>query len=66
MKAVFEYSDEHLGKCFLVIPKIRELSRALGNLVITFDNGDKRSIMVDDTAQAMKSILEAIEQFYDR
>ncbi|HOH97946.1 MAG TPA: hypothetical protein PL188_06500 [Candidatus Cloacimonadota bacterium] len=64
MKSVFEYTDEHLGRCFIVVPKIREVSKALGNLVITFDNGDKRSIMVDDTNQAIQDILDAINKFY--
>lgn len=64
MKSVFEYNDEHLGRCYIVVPKIREVSKALGNLVITFDNGDKRSIMVDDTNQAIQDILDAINKFY--
>lgn len=64
MKSVFEYTDEHLGRCFIVVPKIREVSKALGNLVITFDNGDKRSIIVDDTNQAIQDILDAINKFY--
>lgn len=64
MKSIFEYNDEHLGRCFIVVPKIREVSKALGNLVITFDNGDKRSIMVDDTNQAIQDILDAINKFY--
>ena len=49
MKAIFTYDDEQLGKSYIVIPKIREISRVLGNVVITFDNGDKRTLAVDDT-----------------
>ncbi len=64
MKAVFTYDDEHLGKCYIVIPKIREISKVLGNVVITFDNGDKRTISVDDTNAAVAQMLEAIEAFY--
>jgi len=64
MKSIFEYNDEHLGLCYIVVPKIREITKALGNLVITFDNGDKRTIMVDDTNLAIKEILEAINSFY--
>jgi hypothetical protein len=64
MKAVFTYDDEHLGKCYIVIPKIREISKVLGNVVITFDNGDKRTISVDDTNAAVALMLEAIEAFY--
>ncbi|NLK49306.1 MAG: hypothetical protein GX294_01505 [Candidatus Cloacimonetes bacterium] len=64
MKSIFTYEDEHLGKSYLVIPKIREISTALGNVVITFDNGDKISVDVADTKEAISHILEAIEKFY--
>ena len=64
MKAIFTYHDEHLGKSYIVIPKIRELSKALGNVVVTFDNGDKRTLAVDDTESAVQHMLEAIEAFY--
>ena len=64
MKAIFTYEDEHLGKCHIVIPKIREISRGLGNVVVTFDNGDKRTLAVDDTASAVQQMLETIEAFY--
>ena len=65
MKAIFTYNDEHLGKSYIVIPKIRELSKALGNVVVTFDNGDKRTLAVDDTESAVRQMLEAIEAFYE-
>ncbi len=64
MKAIFTYDDEHLGKSYIVIPKIREISKALGNVVVTFDNGDKRTLAVDDTTAAVKQMLDAIEAFY--
>ena len=64
MKAIFTYDDEHLGKTYFVIPKIREISKALGNVVVTFDNGDKRTLAVDDTAAAIAQMLDAIENFY--
>lgn len=64
MKAIFTYEDEHLGKSYIVIPKIREVSKALGNLVITFDNGDKRTLAVDDANATIKEMLEVIENFY--
>ena len=65
MKAIFTYHDEHLGKSYIVIPNIRELSKALGNVVVTFDNGDKRTLAVDDTESAVQQMLEAIEAFYE-
>jgi hypothetical protein len=64
MKAIFTYEDEHLGKSYIVIPKIREVSKALGNLVITYDNGDKRTLSVDDANTTIKEMLEVIENFY--
>ncbi|MDP2172548.1 MAG: hypothetical protein Q8M98_00835 [Candidatus Cloacimonadaceae bacterium] len=64
MKAIFTYDDEHLGKSYIVIPKIREVAKALGNLVITFDNGDKRSLAVADADAAITEILETIQKFY--
>lgn len=64
MKSIFTYEDEHLGKSYIVIPKIREVSTALGNLVITFDNGDKRAVDVPNTKEAITQILAAIEKFY--
>ncbi len=64
MKAIFTYDDEQLGKSYLVIPKIREISRVLGNVVVTFDNGDKRTLAVDDTQAAVQQMLNAIEKFY--
>ena len=66
MKYIYEYQDEHLGKCYLVIPKIRELSKALGNVVITFDNGDKRSLMVDDPDAVLSALLQALETYHAR
>ncbi len=64
MKAIFTYDDEHLGKSYLVIPKIREISKALGNVVVTFDNGDKKTLAVDDPNQVIETMLGVIEQFY--
>ncbi len=64
MTNIFEYQDEHLGKCYIVIPKIREISKALGNVVIVFDNGDRRSLMVDEPDVVINILLTALERFY--
>ncbi|HQF82516.1 MAG TPA: hypothetical protein PK707_06645 [Candidatus Syntrophosphaera thermopropionivorans] len=64
MKAIYTYDDEHMGKSYIVIPKIREISKVLGSVVITFDNGDKRTLAVDDPDAAIQQMLEAIENFY--
>ena len=64
MKAIYCYDDEHLGKSYIVIPKIREISKALGNVVVTFDNGDKKTLAVDDPSAVIAQMLEVIESFY--
>lgn len=64
MKNIYEYHDEHLGKCYIVIPKIREIAKALGNVVITFDNGDSRSLMVDNPDATIKLLLDVLEDYY--
>lgn len=66
MKAIFTYEDEHMGKSYIVIPKIREISNALGSVVVTFDNGDRRTLDVDDARAVIKQMLETIEAFYSR
>lgn len=38
MKSIYTYTDPHLGACHIVIPKIRQVGSALGNLLITFDS----------------------------
>ena len=64
MKSIYTYDDEQLGKSYIVISKIREISRVLGNVVLTFDNGDKRTLAVDDTQAVIQQMLDAIEKFY--
>lgn len=66
MTAIFTYNDEHLGKSYLVIPRIRELSKALGNVVVTFDNGDKKTLAVDDPDAVITQLLSVIEAYYQR
>lgn len=64
MKHLFEYQDEHLGNCYLVIPRIREIAKALGNVVITYDNGDKRTLMVDNPDAVIKHLIDTLESYY--
>ncbi len=56
--------DEHLGNNYIVIPKIREAHTALGNVVITFDNGDRRTLDVADAARTLAEIVAALEEYY--
>ncbi|MDD4276724.1 MAG: hypothetical protein PHT37_02395 [Candidatus Cloacimonetes bacterium] len=60
MKNIIEYKED-LGSSFIVVSKIRELHRGFGELVITFDNGDKRIIATEDPDTALKALLTAIE-----
>ncbi|MCB5295753.1 MAG: hypothetical protein RBQ67_05510 [Candidatus Cloacimonadaceae bacterium] len=59
---IFEYKDEHLGKSYIVISKIRELTKALGEIVITFDNGDKRVVSVDNPDETLAALLKALRE----
>ena len=53
-----------MGKSYLVIPKIREIAKALGNVVITFDNGDKKTLAVDEPDAVIKLMLNVINHYY--
>lgn len=64
MKSIYVYEDETMGKTYIVIPKIREIHNALGNVVITFDNGDKRALEVDDAKATIEQMIAVIEDFY--
>ena len=65
-KSILTYNDVHIGKSYIVIPKIREAHTALGNVIITFDNGDRRILDVDDAAQTLTEIALALEEYYSR
>ena len=64
MKSVFNYKDPHLGNIFLVIPKIREVSKGLGGVMIIFDNGDKKNIESKKPDELMTNIVQMIEDYY--
>jgi hypothetical protein len=65
MKSIYSYIDPHLGACHIVIPKIRQVGSALGNLLITFDNGEKVDVYTNDLKATTQELLEAIERFYE-
>lgn len=50
-----------LGKSYIVISKVRELTKTLGELVITFDNGDKRVLSVENADSTLRALILAIE-----
>ncbi|HHV36623.1 MAG TPA: hypothetical protein GXX77_02170 [Candidatus Cloacimonetes bacterium] len=60
MNKVFEYSDQDLGKSYLVVSHVREISKTLGDLVITFTNGDRKVLNVADANATLEQLLEAI------
>ena len=64
MKSIICHKDAHLGNVYFVIPKIREVSKGLGSVTITFDNGDKRNIESKDSEELMKEIVGLIEEYY--
>jgi hypothetical protein len=65
MKNVFTFKDEHLGEIHIVIPKIREICRGLGSVVVTYDNGDKRNIETKNQTGLMEQLVTAIESYYN-
>ena len=64
MKSVLFFKEPHLGSIYIVIAKIREISKGLGSVTITFDNGDKRNIESSDSEKLMSEIVGQIEEFY--
>ena len=64
MKSVLSFKDAHLGNIYLVIPKIREISKGLGSVTVTFDNGDKRNIESKNSEELMKEIVGLVEKYY--
>ncbi|HOD17794.1 MAG: hypothetical protein ACE14O_06860 [Candidatus Cloacimonadaceae bacterium] len=64
MKAIYTFEDEHTGNDYLIIPKIREVQTALGGIVVTFDNGDKKTFAVSNLKQELERFLLKIEAYY--
>ncbi len=65
MKTIFTFKDNHLGEIYIVIPKIREVCRGLGSVVITYDNGEKRNIETKNQTELMNEIVALIDQYYN-
>jgi uncharacterized protein YrzB (UPF0473 family) len=64
VKAIYTFEDEHTGKIYVLLPKIREVATALGNIVITYDNGDRKSFDVANLRQTVEHLLQSIENYY--
>jgi hypothetical protein len=65
MRAIYAFEDEHTGKEYIMIPKIREVQTALGSIVITFDNGDRKSFSVPNLKQTLDQLILFIEAYYN-
>jgi len=66
MKSIFTFKDPILGNIYIVIPKIREVSKGLGSVTITFDNGEKRNVECKNSDELMKEIATQIDDFYKK
>ncbi|MCL2063322.1 MAG: hypothetical protein FWG98_02985 [Candidatus Cloacimonetes bacterium] len=64
MNSTLSFKDQHLGNVYVVIPKIREVSKGLGSVTITFDNGDKRNIEHKKPDEMMLEIVNKIDEYY--
>jgi hypothetical protein len=66
MSAIFTYQESHTGKIHIVIPKIREITQAMGNVIITFDNGDRKTLDVPDADSLIDHMLAELENYYSK
>jgi hypothetical protein len=66
MKSIITVKDTSIGKIFVVVSKIRDVHKAFGNVIISFDNGDKITINSDNSDELINDILKSIEEFYQK
>jgi hypothetical protein len=64
MKSIYTFRDPHLGSVNIVIPKIREVSKGLGSVVVTYDNGDKRNLESKQPDDLIAELVKLIEECY--
>jgi hypothetical protein len=64
MSALINIKDSPFGNSYIVIPKIREVSKGLGSVVITLDNGDKKNIECKHPDELLKQITDEINNYY--
>ncbi|MDD3051380.1 MAG: hypothetical protein PHR06_09560 [Candidatus Cloacimonetes bacterium] len=65
MSVILKVKDVQVGNLVIVLSKIREAHLGLGNVIIVYDNGDRRTIDTPDAKKTLKEITEAIEKYYD-
>ena len=66
MKAVVKLRDSEVGNISIVIAKIRDYYKSFSSVVITYDNGNTRSIEGDDLEGVINQLDAAVEDFYQR
>jgi hypothetical protein len=66
VSVIFTYQESHTGKIHIVIPKIREITQAMGNVIITFDNGDRKTLDVPDADALINRMLAELENHYNK
>jgi hypothetical protein len=66
MSAIFTFQESHTGKIHIVIPKIREITKTMGSVIITFDNGDRKTLDVPDADSVIDHILAELEDYYGK
>ncbi len=66
MRPIIKLTDIQLGEIRIVIPKIREIFKAMGDVIIVFDNGDRRSIHTDNPSELVEELMDRIDEFYGK
>jgi hypothetical protein len=66
MKAILKLTDSQVGNISIVVPKIRDYYRSFSSVIITYENGDTRSIEGKDLNALMNQIDKTVEEFYSR
>jgi len=62
MAGVLKVKDTQGHEIFIVPAKIREVFTAMGNVVIIWDNGDKKTIDTNDARKMLGEIVKAMEE----
>ncbi len=66
MAGVMKVRDTHGHALYIVPAKIREVFIAMGNVVIEWDNGDKKTIETDNASEVLDAIVQALEEYYSK
>ena len=61
MQYVLKIEDAQGHTHYLAASKIREVFIAMGNVVVVWDNGDKKTIDTNDAKGTLKKIISGME-----